>query len=361
MYISFSEASYMPAKRPYYYSINNEKNFNIVSLGSCSYVGKFDIDCFDYGKYIPNVLIGNFCSLAGNIKFFIGHNHEYKNIVTTYPFDSAGLVQQICSYANVEKLNYFPHEERYDNHFQIILGNDVWIGNGATILGGVKIGSGAIIGANSVVAKNIPPYAIAVGNPARVIKYRFDAETIKKFMAVKWWNWDIKKIYDNVKTLYDVENFLSKFYTDVATAEISIPEKIKSALAQDYKIYQCVADFTAENSLLKRIVTGFCLSDYKKSLLVIWLDKNFTEKDLKNIAEVVQLFGTDAGEHILTLQEKISPQILKLATHFITTREFINIDCLDFLYDTKVKIISALDEKIFENESALNLNKLCIK
>ena len=212
MYISFSEASYMPAKRPYYYSINNEKNFNIVSLGSCSYVGKFDIDCFDYGKYIPNVLIGNFCSLAGNIKFFIGHNHEYKNIVTTYPFDSAGLVQQICSYANVEKLNYFPHEERYDNHFQIIIGNDVWIGNGATILGGVKIGSGAIIGANSVVAKNIPPYAIAVGNPARVIKYRFDAETIKKFMAVKWWNWDIKKILDNVIKMKDVENFLAEHY-----------------------------------------------------------------------------------------------------------------------------------------------------
>ena len=62
------------------------------------------------------------------------------------------------------------------------------------ILGGVKIGNGAVIGTGAVVAKNIPPYAIAVGNPARVIKYRFDEETIKKLLAVKWWNWDLKKL-----------------------------------------------------------------------------------------------------------------------------------------------------------------------
>ena len=355
MNISFSDNTFAPKIRRI-----KEKNFICATLGECSYVVKCSIE-YETDKKPPHILIGKFCSLAENVSFFAGLNHEYKNAVTTYPFDVDFVIEKILTGAEITHSSYIPKQKRYDNRHQIILGNDVWIGRESKILGGVTIGSGAIIGSNSVVAKNIPPYAIAVGNPARIVKYRFDNETVKKFMQIRWWNWDIKKIYDNVKTLYDVENFLSKFYTDVATAEISIPEKIKSALAQDYKIYQCVADFTAENSLLKRIVTGFCLSDYKKSLLVIWLDKNFTEKDLKNIAEVVQLFGTDAGEHILTLQEKISPQILKLATHFITTREFINIDCLDFLYDTKVKIISALDEKIFENESALNLNKLCIK
>lgn len=80
-------------------------------------------------------------------------------------------------------------------------------------MGGVKIGNGALIGANSVVAKDIPPYAIAVGNPARVIKYRFDEETIKKLLAVKWWNWDAKKIADNLPLMNDVEKFLELHYS----------------------------------------------------------------------------------------------------------------------------------------------------
>ena len=211
MNISFSENKPIPLKRPYYHSVN-KKNFNVINLGVCSYSGGINIDCFDYEKYVPQILIGNFCSLAGNIKFFLGFNHEYKNMVTAYPFDSIGIMQIICSSAGINKLNYFPREKRYDNHFQIIIGNDVWIGSNVTIMGGVKIGSGAIIGANSVVAKNIPPYAVAVGNPARVIKYRFDAETIKKFMAVKWWNWDIKKILDNVPIMGDTEKFLETHY-----------------------------------------------------------------------------------------------------------------------------------------------------
>ena len=85
-----------------------------------------------------------------------------------------------------------PNKRR--NPCQIIIGHDVWIGHGVKILGGVKIGNGAVIGTGAIVAKNIPPYAIAVGNPARVIKYRFDEETIKKLLAVKWWNWDLKKL-----------------------------------------------------------------------------------------------------------------------------------------------------------------------
>ena len=80
-------------------------------------------------------------------------------------------------------------------------------------MSGVKIGSGAIIGANSVVTKDIPPYAVVVGNPAKIIKYRFDEETRKKFMAVKWWNWDVDKVLENAPLMNDPETFLKKYYS----------------------------------------------------------------------------------------------------------------------------------------------------
>lgn len=82
-----------------------------------------------------------------------------------------------------------------------IVGNDVWFGQNVTVMPGVHIGDGAIIGANSVVASDIPPYAVAVGNPARVVKKRFDDETISKLLDLKWWDWDIEKISDNIEKL----------------------------------------------------------------------------------------------------------------------------------------------------------------
>lgn len=79
-------------------------------------------------------------------------------------------------------------------------------------MSGIKIGNGSVIGDNAAVAKDIPPYAIAVGNPARVAKYRFDAETIKKLLEVKWWNWSLEKIADNFPLMNDVEKFLVAYY-----------------------------------------------------------------------------------------------------------------------------------------------------
>lgn len=82
-----------------------------------------------------------------------------------------------------------------------VVGNDVWIGQNVTVMPGVRIGDGAIIGANSVVAKEIPPYCIAVGNPCRVIRKRFDDELIDYLLKIKWWDWPIKKIEVNFKAL----------------------------------------------------------------------------------------------------------------------------------------------------------------
>lgn len=83
-----------------------------------------------------------------------------------------------------------------------VIGNDVWIGFGATVMSEVKIGNGAAIGAKAVVAKDVPDYAIAVGNPAKVIPYRFEPKTIERLLELSWWNWELPKIFANLHLLY---------------------------------------------------------------------------------------------------------------------------------------------------------------
>lgn len=87
----------------------------------------------------------------------------------------------------------------------VTIGNDVWLGYGATILSGVTIGDGVVVGANAVVTKDVPPYAIVAGNPARIVKYRFEQKIIDKFLEMKWWDWDYKHIYAAIPLLQSGE------------------------------------------------------------------------------------------------------------------------------------------------------------
>ena len=138
------------------------------------------------------LVIGKYCSIACGAKFmFTGGNHTMKSI-STYPFpifpDEWGLDEWNCGQA-------------WDNHGDIIIGNDVWIGYEAVIMQGVTIGDGAIIGTRALVTKDVPPYTIVGGSPAKVIRKRFDDETIKKLLEIKWWNWPSDKVKDNLQNI----------------------------------------------------------------------------------------------------------------------------------------------------------------
>lgn len=214
---------------------------NFLTIGRGSYLFDFSVNNFGFESHI---LLGRFCSVAEGCFFLIGGNHNYKN-VTMFPFDMKKMVADILG-ADAEPLPF-----NRPNHFQVIIGHDVWIGQNVTIMGGVKIGNGAIIGANAVVAKDIPPYSIAVGNLARVIKYRFDAETIKKFLAVKWWNWSLKKIADNLPLMTDVEKFLERHYSPVLDEFIQKSNNFEGGGAKNLSVYcrlQCNSAVVDKNS-----------------------------------------------------------------------------------------------------------------
>lgn len=136
--------------------------------------------------------IGKFCSIACGAKFlFTSGNHAMQSL-STYPFpiffEEWNLdARDICS--------------AWDNKGDIIIGNDVWIGYEAVIMAGVTIGDGAIIGTRAVVTKDVPPYTIVGGVPAKMIRKRFDDATIERLENLRWWDWDAAKIQRNISAI----------------------------------------------------------------------------------------------------------------------------------------------------------------
>lgn len=137
------------------------------------------------------LVIGKFCAIAKGIEFVMnGANHRMGS-VTTYPFNIMGGGWEKCT----------PSLEELPLKGDTVVGNDVWIGQNVTVMPGVHLGDGVIIAANSVVAKDIPAYHIAGGNPCRVIKKRFDEEQIDFLLNLKWWDWEPEKIFRNLESL----------------------------------------------------------------------------------------------------------------------------------------------------------------
>lgn len=143
---------------------------------------------------IDKLIIGKFCSIGGGVKFIMGGNqgHNYLN-VTAYPLEI--LESRFKGYGKEEE------PRSYRRKGDTIIGNDVWIGTESVIMPGISISDGAVIATRSVITKNVGPYEIWGGNPAKLIKKRFCQEKIDKFLHLEWWNWDIKKIIANIDML----------------------------------------------------------------------------------------------------------------------------------------------------------------
>lgn len=142
---------------------------------------------YHYSNY--KLVIGKFCAIAFKTKFLMPSDHKLEAI-STYPFP---IFQS--GWETAFSIDDFPIKG------DIVVGNDVWMGYNSLIKNGVKIGDGAIIAANAVVVKDVPPYAVVAGNPAKVVKMRFDNTTIERLLNISWWNWGIEKINANLAHL----------------------------------------------------------------------------------------------------------------------------------------------------------------
>ena len=166
--------------------------FHDVRVGEFSYIAK---NCA-----VTNCTIGKFCSIGPNFCCGLGI-HPTNGISTAPMFYSLSKVNgsTLVSSPKIEESKH------------TIIGNDVFIGANVTMMDGVTIGDGAVIGAGAVVSKDIPPYAIAVGCPIRIIKYRMTDEQIAAMLRINWWNWDDERLQDVERMFEDIDGFIEKY------------------------------------------------------------------------------------------------------------------------------------------------------
>jgi acetyltransferase-like isoleucine patch superfamily enzyme len=169
------------------YLLRNE----IVKIGKHTYGSP---NVYHWGGE-TRLIIGKYCSIADDVVILLGGGHRI-DWITTFPFS--------------EFSSQWGKSSRVPGHpiskGDVSIGNDVWIGHGAIILSGVNIGDGAVIGAGSIVTRSVPDFAIVAGNPAKVIKFRFDPKVIESIKKLQWWDWDEEKITGYIPNLMSKPN-----------------------------------------------------------------------------------------------------------------------------------------------------------
>lgn len=161
-----------------------------VVLGQYTYIGSY--------TSVINTEIGAYCSIASGVKIGL-FEHPTHSYVSTFP----GF------HMHWPPTPHFKEPVCWQTNHRTFIGNDVWIGECAIVKAGVRIGNGAVVAAGAVVTKDVEPYAIVAGVPAKVLRYRFDQEQVHKIEATEWWNWEDEKVAENCKAFANLEEFLS--------------------------------------------------------------------------------------------------------------------------------------------------------
>lgn len=159
---------------------------NLIEIGDFSYIDGVPM-VMSWGEGYK-VRIGKFCSIAANVRFYVGGDHR-NDWISTYPFSA--WIPSV--YGHIKGT---PHSKG-----DIVIGNDVWIGQNAKIMSGVHIGDGATVAGSAVVTRDVPPYALVAGNPAKIKKNRFPVGVRNILLNMAWWDWDIEKIAGAVPLL----------------------------------------------------------------------------------------------------------------------------------------------------------------
>lgn len=312
-------------------------HFPILSIDRGSYIVDAQIHTgvnFAPHKGLHSIQIGKYTSIADSTIFLLNLNHPYKNV-------AQGV------------LDFFPAQNEYNSlptKGEIIIGNDVWIGRNCTIMGGVTIHNGAVIAANSIVTKDVPPYAIVGGNPAKPIGSlsRFTEKQIESLLHIAWWDWNIDKLQAHCMDFgSSIELFIEKHIESARQFHLSVPS-IFSTITLPKILF--IPDLNDPCPIWKTVLTEYFSSSRPEYELILYIPPDTPQEIFSDLLKFLSLYEDCEANITLetsTLETEIS--LFKDISYFITTRSPHTIRYISYAYLYKVKIISGISDPIFSS------------
>lgn len=324
---------------------DGQKCFNFFFIGKGSYVGELQLlSSLDMTEQesCHNFQIGRYSSLGYNIRILLNLDHDYKSVYQ-------GVIDELADKDSPCKLSARGQmHHRIRKKGQVIIQNDCWIGDNVTILAGVTIHSGAVVGAGSVVTRDVPAYAIVAGNPARIIKYRFEETERTHLLEIAWWDWESKRIIDQKELLQgDVKRFIANNLCEEEEYEWKSIEGNPEAESKYLFFLDSEDEYPLHEKIIREFIRKF--NHYDAELMIAYNINNMKEIDqidhlfeeLKKydyISCIINFYGVDLCEQYKLFQK---------AGYYITNRSCHNIErtCFADLY--RIKIISGVDLPVF--------------
>jgi len=325
-------------------------NFNIsnisyplISMDRCSYIVSSSIQSginFDFPGNRHNIQVGKYSSIAHNLKLNIDLNHDYLRVFTG----------EIPELKQIKKWNIKRKGE-------ILIGNDVWIGSDVSIMGGVTIHNGAVVAANALVTKDVPPYAIVGGNPAKIIGYRCDEDTIKKLNKICWWDWSPNLIAERSPYFgLSLSEFADMFIEH--TREENDTLLADELIAMNPNFFNIenrilfVADYLESHPSAPNVIHEYVEYAAKtNSILIIYILKNdLAGVQIERLSETLSSF-VDADCEIMLYEGEMGAEqkLLKYVTGYVTSRNSVNINCVEKAYALHLPCYSGFSSPIFMN------------
>lgn len=323
------------------------KKFKLLCIDKGSYIVKMDFSSAtlvtsDVGVHCVHV--GKNTSIGQRINVILDMNHDYNSLYM-------GIVAEHVTSTETRGTGGQIFQ-RIKRKGQILIGNDVWIGDGVTILGGVRIGDGAVVAAEAVVTKDVPPYAIVGGNPARVIKYRFPKDVIEKLERIAWWNWSSEKIAACKEDMRgDVAAFAQKYDCTPENYGRKSGKYVERIGSKDVPLYVYFMDFDDEFPVYIKVVASFLESFPNAGAELLLCYDATSEQNVEKMQELIEIMekyqNINALINVYGISQGQEEQIISEADYYITNRDYRTLTRVAYADRYGVQIVSGVDIPVF--------------
>lgn len=329
--------------------MKDDKAFRILYISEYSYVVGMDIssgtlNVSDIGCH--NIHIGKYTCIGIGINIILDMSHDYHSLYQ-------GIIPEFAQKGGARNGNG-QILRRIQRKGQVLIGNDVWIGNGVTILGGVRIGNGAVVAAGSVVVKDVPPYAVVGGNPAKIIKYRFPEDVIHKLQRIAWWNWSSKEISDRKEDMQGEVKLFAEKYDCSPVKYVKKNDCIVNRIGkEDISLMVYFMDFDDDYPVYTNVITSFMKTYHNMDaelLLCYDARSRNTEMQMKRMIEILQQYeNVNALINVYGfVSEDEEEKIISESDIFITNRDNATLKRVEYADWYQVEVLSGVDIPMFK-------------